>query len=126
MQQSMTRRGALCLACVSVLILIWICIGHSERNSISISKSLPATSWRMWHEMTPTEQEAQLERALARAAPYGAMLGQSQSKFHNNCPDGNRPVLFGKGGEHMVCGPQPTKCKSFRSAFVTILALTCT
>jgi len=116
------KAGVLCLACVSMLILIWLAseirIGHSERNSSAIespsSKSLPlhrATSWRLWHEMTPTEQEVQLERALARAAPYGAMLGQSQSKFHNNCPDGNRPVLFGKGGEHMVCGPQPTKCK---------------
>jgi hypothetical protein len=63
------------------------------------------SKWRLWHEMTPTEQESELEQAIARAAPYGKLLGgeKDTSKFHNNCPtSGEKPMLLGKGGEHMV------------------------
>eukprot|EP00980_Cylindrotheca_fusiformis_P005367 scaffold1142_cov66-Cylindrotheca_fusiformis.AAC.3 len=64
--------------------------------------------------MSNTEQDVALEKAFARAAPYGKMLGRSENKFHNQCRDGNKPLLFGKGGEHMVCGPKPTEgCKFF-------------
>ena len=63
--------------------------------------------WPLWHEMTEDKRLEKLEEAFARAAPYGKMLGRHPSKFHNKCRDGNDPILFGKGGEHMVCGPAP-------------------
>ncbi|KAL7449613.1 hypothetical protein ACHAWC_002295 [Mediolabrus comicus] len=75
--------------------------------------------WKLWHEMTPFEQKSELERVFSRAAPYGKMLGgkKDTSKFHNTCPSsGEKPMLLGKGGEHMVCGPPPHKgsgCKFF-------------
>jgi hypothetical protein len=61
--------------------------------------------WKLWHEMTPFEQKSELERVFSRAAPYGKMLGgkKDTSKFHNTCPSsGEKPMLLGKGGEHMV------------------------
>jgi hypothetical protein len=63
--------------------------------------------------MDPMEQKLALEKAMARAKPYGKMLGgeKDTSKFHNTCNDGNKPQLMGKGGEHMVCGPKPDKEK---------------
>jgi hypothetical protein len=85
----------------------------SERISAS---SVAASKWRLWTEMTPSEQDVALEKAFARAKPYGKMLGRDVSKFHNHCKDGNKPLLLGKGGEHMVCGPKPdvaTGCKFF-------------
>lgn len=59
--------------------------------------------------MNPKEQEVKLEQAIARAAPYGKMLGNKPETaiFHNQCGDEKKPLLFGKGGEHMVCGPPP-------------------
>lgn len=62
--------------------------------------------------MSPSEQQDSLERAFARAAPYGTMLQRSKSTgnagyHHNLCRDGKKPLLFGKGGEHMICGPPP-------------------
>ena len=61
--------------------------------------------WKLWHEIAPDEQESELERAFKRASHYGKMLGgqSEQSKFHNNCPRSKeKPMLLGKGGEHMV------------------------
>ena len=65
-----------------------------------------ASPWPLWHEMNETQQQIKLEEAFARAAPYGTMLGR-QEKYHNTCKDGNKPILMGSGGEHMVCGPPP-------------------
>lgn len=68
--------------------------------------------WRLWHDIAPADQDQELERVFARALPYGKMIGKDQSKMHARCADGKPPVLFGKGGEHMVCGPAPsTGCK---------------
>jgi len=73
--------------------------------------------WKLWNDMSPLEQEEALERAFGRAKPYGTMLGnvgtgheirKLSSVYHNQCADGKKPTLFGTGGEHMVCGPQPT------------------
>lgn len=66
-----------------------------------------SVQWPLWHEMAEAERSAKLEEAFARAAPYGKLLGRHASKFHNVCRDGKEPLLFGKGGEHMVCGPPP-------------------
>lgn len=68
--------------------------------------------WKLWHTMSPAEQTVALERAMERASRYGKVL-KGKSKFHNKCKDGKDPLLFGKGGEHMVCGPPPTSgdCK---------------
>ncbi len=63
------------------------------------------TKWKLWHEIAPEERESELERAFKRAAHYGKVLGgvSDVSKFHNNCPSsGEKPMLLGKGGEHMV------------------------
>lgn len=65
----------------------------------------PKREWSLWHEMSPAKQESELERVIARAAPYGKLLGgeKDTSKFHNSCPtSGVKPMLLGKGGEHMV------------------------
>lgn len=71
--------------------------------------------WKLWTEMSPLEQEDALEEAFRRAKPYGTMLGKRKhprkpprATYHNRCADGKRPILFGSGGEHMVCGPQPS------------------
>lgn len=63
------------------------------------------TKWKLWHEIAPEELDSELERAFKRAAHYGKVLGgvSDVSKFHNNCPSsGEKPMLLGKGGEHMV------------------------
>eukprot|EP00571_Detonula_confervacea_P001933 CAMPEP_0172318612 /NCGR_PEP_ID=MMETSP1058-20130122/35375_1 /TAXON_ID=83371 /ORGANISM="Detonula confervacea, Strain CCMP 353" /LENGTH=246 /DNA_ID=CAMNT_0013033487 /DNA_START=260 /DNA_END=997 /DNA_ORIENTATION=+ len=78
----------------------------STDSNIISTRSRRHSEWQLWHEMNPKEQEEKLEQVIARAAPYGKMLG-SKEKFHNQCRDGNKPLLFGKGGEHMVCGPPP-------------------
>ena len=79
-----------------------------------ISPSEKTAEWKLWQEMSPSEQDTALEKVFARAAPYGKLLGRKNSKFHNTCQDGNKPILFGKGGEHMVCGPKPTEgCRFF-------------
>ena len=52
---------------------------------------------------------------MRRAAPFGKMLGKKET-YHRNCADGNRPLLFGKGGEHMVCGPPPSFHSNFSSS----------
>lgn len=84
--------------------------GSTESNKGSSKK------WKLWHEMDPAQQEEELEKVFALAAPYGKMLGRKE-QFHNTCKDGNKPLLLGKGGEHMVCGPKPnntdTTCKFF-------------
>jgi len=80
------------------------------------ASAVAASKWRLWTDMTPSEQAVALEKAFARAKPYGKMLGRDASKFHNQCKDGNKPLLLGKGGEHMVCGPKPdaeSGCKFF-------------
>ena len=62
--------------------------------------------WKLWHEILPSEQEAELKRVFKRAEPYGKLLGNEMdtSKFHNTCPNsGEKPIMLGKGGEHMVC-----------------------
>ena len=87
----------------------------SERIPYSAS-SVAASKWRLWTEMTPSKQDVALEKAFTRAKPYGKMLGRDVSKFHNHWKDGNKPLLLGKGGEHMVCGPKPdvaAGCKFF-------------
>lgn len=104
----------------SVLLTINEGLGMSPPSIInSNSNSDPSIlvgskKWRLWHEMNPSQQEEELEKVFARAAPYGTMLGKGE-KLHNPCNDGKKPLLFGKGGEHMVCGPQPEdkSCKFF-------------
>ena len=82
-------------------------------DSIKKSESSSDSNWKLWHTMSPSEQQDSLERAFARAAPYGTMLQRSKSTginagyHHNLCRDGKKPLLFGKGGEHMICGPPP-------------------
>ena len=69
------------------------------------ARTMRQAKWKLWHEMTPFEQKSELERVFSRAAPYGKMLGgkKDTSKFHNTCPSsGEKPMLLGKGGEHMV------------------------
>jgi len=88
-----------------------------QGSNIATSKaSVAASKWKLWHEMGPSEQKEALEKAFARAQPYGKMLARDNSKFHNDCNDGNKPILLGSGGEHMVCGPKPeasSGCKFF-------------
>jgi len=95
---------------------------QEQGSSVATSKAAVAASkWELWHEMEPSEQNEALERAFARAKPYGEMLGNPKKsrrnqKFHNDCKDGNKPMLLGSGGEHMVCGPKPeasSDCKFF-------------
>ena len=83
----------------------------SGSNSTDDSISDTYEEWKLWHEMTPSEQNIALGKAFKRAQKYGKMLGgiRDVSKFHTMCPkDGKKPVLFGTGGEHMVCGPPPS------------------
>ena len=86
------------------------------RNTTANKKS-KRHEWKLWNEMSPEDQEIMLERAFARAKPYGIMAGGEKdvSKFHSKCGDGKEPLLFGKGGEHMVCGPQPEGSCNFLS-----------
>jgi len=88
---------------------------HTASSGAGMSKH---PDWQLWHEMSPSHQEIALERAFARAKPYGTLLGkkrrmapvtQSFEKYHTNCSDGKRPTVYGAGGEHMVCGPIPSK-----------------
>eukprot|EP00548_Thalassiothrix_antarctica_P001697 CAMPEP_0194138098 /NCGR_PEP_ID=MMETSP0152-20130528/7947_1 /TAXON_ID=1049557 /ORGANISM="Thalassiothrix antarctica, Strain L6-D1" /LENGTH=310 /DNA_ID=CAMNT_0038835431 /DNA_START=134 /DNA_END=1066 /DNA_ORIENTATION=- len=76
------------------------------------------SKWKLWTEMSPSEQDVALEEVFARAKPYGTMLGKKvhwksevSQTFHQNCTDGKRPTMFGEGGEHMACGPKPDPCK---------------
>ncbi|KAL7525354.1 hypothetical protein ACHAWF_001319 [Thalassiosira exigua] len=96
--------------------------GNAARSDCdTASTSTPSTTkskWKLWHEMNATQQSEELEKVMARAAPYGSMLVGNDKKatFHNDCADGKKPTLFGKGGEHMVCGPRPNEtagCKFF-------------
>ena len=78
---------------------------NSSNNDQGVSARTRQAKWKLWHEMTPFEQKSELERVFSRAAPYGKMLGgeKDTSKFHNTCPSsGEKPMLLGKGGEHMV------------------------
>jgi hypothetical protein len=68
--------------------------------STSSSKS---SKWRLWHDMTPEEQKESLQRISVYVKKYGALMQREQSKFHYKC----ETKLFGKGGEHMLCGPAP-------------------
>ena len=78
-------------------------------NSAGVTSTSHKYEWKLWHEMTPEEQNVALGKAFDRARPYGKVLGgEDTAKFHNSCRDGKKPILFGKGGEHMVCGPPPT------------------
>ena len=77
----------------------------SNNDQGGSARTMRQAKWKLWHEMTPFEQKSELERVFSRAAPYGKMLGgkKDTSKFHNTCPSsGEKPMLLGKGGEHMV------------------------
>ncbi len=77
----------------------------SNNDQGGSARTTRQAKWKLWHEMTPFEQKSELERVFSRAAPYGKMLGgeKDTSKFHNTCPSsGEKPMLLGKGGEHMV------------------------
>eukprot|EP00980_Cylindrotheca_fusiformis_P023755 scaffold10938_cov64-Cylindrotheca_fusiformis.AAC.1 len=60
--------------------------GSSDSSSSSITTTISTTpsssssskhsEWKLWSEMSNTEQDVALEKAFARAAPYGKMLGR--------------------------------------------------
>ena len=89
------------LSLLSLLSLAPVCANRPfhQRSKLRL--------WRLWHDIAPAERERELERVFARASPYGTRLGKHKSRMHALCADGKVPVLFGKGGEHMVCGPAP-------------------
>lgn len=114
--------GRLLFTAVGMLFLFRL-IGRSKpdfsmyddftTSTTTSGAAVAASKWKLWHEMGPSEQKEALERAFARAKPYGVMLGKKET-FHNVCKDGNKPMLLGKGGEHMVCGPKPQPSEGCR------------
>jgi len=130
MQREVLRYGVYVLFVFTVGRCLWYLsnVNFTDYSSLGMDdSSLSETSiaaaasskWELWHEMGPSEQKKALEKAMARAKPYGTMLGKIGPKngvFHNDCRDGSKPMLMGKGGEHMVCGPKPepeSGCKFF-------------
>lgn len=91
----------------------------NNNNNNKHTNNYKSSEWKLWHTMAPEEQTVALQRAMARAKPYGTLLGSSPSKFHASCADGNRPILFGKGGEHMVCGPRPPPTRASGCRFLS-------
>lgn len=118
------RQGRLLLSSFSVALLVCVFGSGALHNLTAVFPSHYASrttallngtttivnggsKWKLWHAMAPDEQILALKEVMARAKKYGELLG-SKKKFHTSCGDGNPPLLFGKGGEHMVCGPPPT------------------
>lgn len=63
--------------------------------------------WKLWHEMTPTQQEEALLEVKPYLQKYGAMIGRKHFQLH--IPRDQVCDLFVPGSDHRLCGPPPPK-----------------
>jgi len=82
---------------------------HNSPKSVQQAQQSLHPKWKLWIEMTPTQQQAALEEVSEYLNKYGRLLTQQQGKTsqqkikHGTC----NLVAVAGAGDHQLCGPAP-------------------
>lgn len=93
-------------------------VAEDCQQSSAVSLNEPAAhslhpKWKLWHEMTESEQEQALLDIKPYLQRYGEAIGRNHFKLH--IPKEQVCDLFVPGSDHRLCGPPPPQPCTFMS-----------